>query len=116
MLDLNPGGAQKPQPLILASGSQARHAILKNASVAFTVIPADIDEEAIRTSLLGGDDPMDPADLAEVLARTKGTAVASQNIDSLVIAADQILVCDGAVFTKPDDEAAARETLMKLRG
>ncbi|MEO1207288.1 MAG: Maf family protein [Pseudomonadota bacterium] len=102
--------------LILASGSSARHAILKNASVAFTVMPADIDEDAVRTSLLGTDQPIDPADLAEVLAQAKGTSVSAVNPGSLIIAADQILVCDDEIFTKPSDETAARETLMKLRG
>ncbi|MEO1544099.1 MAG: Maf family protein, partial [Pseudomonadota bacterium] len=102
--------------LILASGSSARHAILKNASIAFTVIPADIDEDAVRNSLLATDQQIDPADLAEMLAQAKGSVVSTNNIGSLVIAADQILVCVDEVFTKPADQNAARETLMKLRG
>lgn len=102
--------------VILASGSPARHALLKHASVAFTVIPSDIDEDAVRSGFAANNAAVDPVDLAEVLARAKGLDVAKGNPGSLVIAADQILVCEGKIFTKPEDEAAARDTLMALRG
>lgn len=109
----------EPTQIILASGSRTRYEMLKNAAVAFTVIPADIDEAAIRDSLAGPDaldETPDAADIAEVLAHAKGQTVGAQHPESLVIAADQVLVCDGEIFSKPIDQIAARETLMKLRG
>lgn len=104
--------------IILASGSRTRHELLKSAAVAFTVIPADIDEDAIRLSVMAeaDDGGPDAADVAEILALTKGQTVSAANPGSLVIAADQTLACGGELFTKPRDENAARDTLMKLRG
>lgn len=105
--------------IILASGSRTRHELLKAAAVAFTVIPAEIDEDAVRMGLVaeaGGEDGPDAADVAEILAHTKGHTVSAANPDSLVIAADQTLACNGDLFTKPADEDAARDALMKLRG
>ena len=62
------------QHVILASGSHTRHEMLKAAGLAFTVVPADIDEEAIRKALALENEAIDPADVAELLARAKGEA------------------------------------------
>jgi len=102
--------------LILASGSKVRHQLLKNAGVAFAVIPASLDEAAVREGLLSDDNGIDAADVAEVLAQAKGTEVSRANPGALVIAADQTLSCEGKIYEKPADLDAARETLMQLRG
>src|SRR5690606_32180866 len=67
--------------LILASGSRARYSLLKSAGVAFTVIPADIDETAVRETLTSDNPEIDPVDIADVLARVKGEAVSAANPD-----------------------------------
>lgn len=102
--------------LILASGSRARYSLLKSAGVAFTVIPADIDETAVRETLTSDNPEIDPVDIADVLARVKGEAVSAANPDSLVIAADQVLALGPEIFSKPSDLEDARECLKKLRG
>ncbi|MCV0368487.1 Maf family nucleotide pyrophosphatase [Filomicrobium sp.] len=102
--------------LILASGSRARYSLLKSAGVAFTVIPADIDETAVRETLTSDNPEIDPVDVADVLARVKGEAVSAANPDSLVIAADQVLALGPEIFSKPADLEDARECLKKLRG
>lgn len=102
--------------LILASGSRARYSLLKSAGVAFTVIPADIDETAVRETLASDNPEIDPVDIADVLARVKGEAVSAANPDSLVIAADQVLALGPEIFSKPSDLEDARECLKKLRG
>lgn len=107
--------SEAPQ-LILASGSRARYEILKSAGLAFTVVPADIDEDAVRETLMSDNPEIDPADLAEVLARVKGEAVSAANPDSLIIAADQVLALGQEIFSKPKDIEAARECLNRLRG
>lgn len=104
------------QHVILASGSHARHDLLKAAGVAFTVVPANIDEAAVREALTSENEAIDPADVAEVLARAKGEAVSADNPDSLIVAADQTLSFDGQLFTKPANLDAARDTLLRLRG
>jgi nucleoside triphosphate pyrophosphatase len=102
--------------LILASGSQTRHELLKAAGIAFTVVPAAIDEEAIRDALSGEDETVEPSDVAEILARAKGESVSGENPDSLVISADQTLSLDEEIFSKPADFDLARDTLLRLRG
>lgn len=102
--------------LILASGSLARRDMLKAAGIAFTVIPAAIDEAAIRDALTAENEAIDPADVAEILARAKGEAVSRGNPDSLVISADQTLSLDGQILSKPADLDEAREALLHLRG
>jgi nucleoside triphosphate pyrophosphatase len=104
------------QHVILASGSSTRHEMLKAAGLAFTVVPADIDEEAIRQALTLENEAIDPADIAEVLARAKGEEVSKANPGSLVIAADQTLSMQGHLFSKPENLSEARETLLRLRG
>ena len=61
--------------IVVASASLTRHDMLKRAGLAFTVDPADIDEAAIRETLSSNDEAVSPADIAEVLARTKGETV-----------------------------------------
>lgn len=102
--------------VILASGSQTRLTLLKSAGLAFTVLPAAIDEGAIKDALTSENSEIDPADVAEVLARAKGEAVSAANPDSIVIAADQTLSLDGQIFSKPADLEEARDTLLQLRG
>lgn len=98
--------------LILASGSKARQEMLRESALKFTVMPADIDEDALRQAM--GD--ISPDDIAAELARAKALNVAARNNDALVIGSDQILVCDGEILSKAADVNAARNKLKTLRG
>ncbi len=102
--------------IVLASGSVSRAALLRGTGVAFDAVPADIDESAIRAALETGAEPMDPSDVAEILARAKAETVSARRPDACVIGADQILILDGKVFEKPPDMEAARRTLLRLEG
>lgn len=104
------------RPLVLASGSRTRAALLSRAGLSFRAAPADVDEVAIRDVLLSDNPGIDPADIAEVLARAKAEQISQREPDALVIGADQILACDGRIFEKPEDMEAARQTLLQLRG
>ena len=110
------GGAvayQAPAPtLILASASVSRRALLAAAGLRFTIIPADIDEAAVKRSVRAGGGTA--AQAALELAERKARAVSQAG--ALVIGCDQILVCDGAWFDKPADLDAARAQLVALRG
>jgi len=57
-----------------------------------------------------------PLDIVDTIAEFKGLRVSGKYPDHLVIAADQILVCKGKVFSKPRDLSEAREQLFELRG
>ncbi len=100
--------------LVLASGSAARAALLRNAGVEFCIDAAHIDEAAIRDSVRaqGGD----AADAAAALAHEKAVQVSGRHPGVLVIGADQILDCQGDWFDKPLDISHARDDLLALRG
>lgn len=102
--------------IILASTSRARREVLAAAGVPFTVEAADVDEPAIRRKLLAGVPPVRPQQIAEALARAKAEDVSRRHRDALVIGGDQVLALDTELLTKAKDEAAARATLMKLKG
>lgn len=99
------------EPLVLASASTARRALLAAAGIVVTVDPADLDEAAVKAECRG-----DPGRCAAALATAKASAVAPRHPGSLVIGADQMLDCEGSWLDKPRDTAAARAQLMGLRG
>lgn len=100
--------------IVLASASPTRAAILRNAGLTFDVAAAGIDETAIKQSLLG--DGANGAAIADALAELKAVRVSQRRPGAFVIGADQVLVCDGALFDKPADLGAARSALLALRG
>ena len=109
-------GRLDQQDVILASGSVARRDMLTAAGIKFRVVPADVDEAAIRETLAAGDARIEPADIAEVLAVAKAEAVSRDNHGALVIGADQVLAFGSEIINKARGADDARTTLMKLRG
>lgn len=100
--------------IILASGSQIRAQMLRNAGVDFTVQIPRVDEETILQSLLA--EGAKPGDIADTLAEYKARRIADKNPLSLVIAADQVLTCNGIVYSKPKSMEEARDHLTALKG
>jgi septum formation protein len=94
--------------VILASQSPRRRELLSLVGIAHAVQPADIDE----TQWPGED----PRAHCERLAREKVAAVAEREPKALVIGSDTIVILDGEVLGKPNDEAEARTTLSRLSG
>ena len=102
------------RPLILASASKSRSALLRAAGVAFEVIPAHTDEDSIKAALKAKG--ATAAECAEALAEIKAVQVSKQHDNALVIGADQMLECEGIWFDKPADMDGARQHLVALRG
>ncbi|PWC30138.1 Maf family protein [Teichococcus aestuarii] len=100
--------------LVLASGSATRAALLRAAGLDFTAQPAPVDEASLKEAARAEGIP--PADAAILLAEAKAMRVARREPEALVIGADQLLVCEGAWFDKPEDLAGARAQLQALRG
>ncbi|MDO9382260.1 MAG: Maf family protein [Hyphomicrobiaceae bacterium] len=100
--------------LILASGSTTRRAMLAAAGVMFDVVPADVDEPALRSALATENPDVTPAEIAQALAAAKSKDVSRRYPGAIVIGSDQILECDGEIFSKPGDASAVRTTLEKL--
>lgn len=102
--------------LILASGSAARRSLLQSAGLVFDVVPATIDEAAIRDAILDATTGAEGADIASVLAAEKARLVSEVHRNALVIGADQVLALGGRIFGKAESLAEAREILTMLRG
>jgi septum formation protein len=103
---------RETKPLILASQSTARQALLANAGIPFEAIPAGLDELAIQlASALSA-----PDEIAALLARDKALFVSEKHPDRFVIGADQTLILGEQLFNKPAGRAQAAEQLRALAG
>ena len=107
--------------IILASASFARQNILRSAGIDFEILPVTIDEAQVRASALA--DNMMPDDIAVLLAFLKAQAASRRlaaeppaKSAAYVIGADQILVCDGQIISKPATITAAKDQLLWLAG
>jgi septum formation protein len=101
-------------PLVLASRSPQRRAILEQLGVEFTVVPADVEEETRG----------DPRRLvvdnalrkARAVGRAEGAAVGAPAPGERVLGVDTEVVLDGRVFGKAADDAEAETLLRRLSG
>jgi septum formation protein len=106
---------QAPAPaVVLASSSASRRALLEAAGLRFEARPAAVDEAAIKEAAQA--EGLTPAEAAILLAEAKAERVARRAPEALVIGGDQLLVCEGRWFDKPETLAQARENLLWLRG
>lgn len=99
--------------LILASGSEIRAHLLRQAGVPFDIVPARVDEEMIRESLLAEEAP--PRDIADTLAEMKARKVSEKNPGALVLGCDQVLDHKGALLSKPQTPQDAIAQLRAMR-
>ena len=95
--------------LILASASPRRREILENAGYLFSVRPVQLEERL---------DPALPPGraVAELAAQKAACAAQHAAEDELILAADTIVVWNGAILGKPKDEAHAFAMLRSLAG
>ncbi len=101
-------------PLVLASKSAARQALLKAAAIPFDIIAADIDERSVEAPLRAHGAPA--AVIAAHLARAKALAISADAPSRFVVGADQVLALEDEIFTKPEKMEAAKAQLAKLSG
>ena len=94
--------------LVLASGSPRRQELLRNAGIAFEVLPTDIPE------IPGPGEA--PRVFAERLARAKAHAIARQRPRDSILGADTIVVVNGEILGKPSDAEDAARMLRLLSG
>jgi len=99
--------------IILASGSEIRQRLLRNAGVDLDVTVPKVDESSVKASLLGEGAP--PRDVADALADLKARRVASREADALVLGCDQVLAFKDTIFSKPGSTNEARLQLRQLR-
>lgn len=101
-------------PLMLASKSATRRALLEAARLPFETISVEVDERALEAAAVAKG--AEPAEVAAVLARAKALAGSARHPGRLVIGADQTLALGTEAFHKPADLAAARLQLERLAG
>lgn len=97
-----------PPPLILASTSPYRKALLDRLAVPYEVAAPGTDETAREGEA--------PDALALRLARAKARAVAEQRPDAVVIGSDQVAALGSRLLGKPGVHEAALEQLLACRG
>lgn len=100
------------KPLLLASRSKVRQALLAAAGVPVEICPADLDERSLQAAAQA----QGPDAIAVLLARKKAAAVAKLHAGRLTLGADQTLALGGECFAKPANRAAAAAQLNALRG
>jgi septum formation protein len=99
-------------PLILASHSRARQALVTQAGIDFKAVPAELDERKLQqNSGLSA-----PGEIAALLARAKALSVSSLHPDAFVVGADQTLALGTKLFSKPAGRAQAAGQLRDLAG
>ena len=102
--------------IVLASGSPRRKELLEREGVEFTVRVSEVDE-SLEPDLL-----RQPEEAAKKLAERKARAVLEEMLNeayvgtAMVVGADTMVVVDGAIYGKPEDEADARRILGELSG
>lgn len=97
-------------PLVLASTSVYRKALLERLRIPFECVPPGVDESRFHATAA------DPIHLATSLARAKAEAVASIRPSAIVIGSDQVAEVDRSVLEKPGDRENACAQLEKLAG
>lgn len=100
------------RPLVLASRSMSRRAMLEAAGIPIEVCIPDVDERAIEAAA----GSCSPPQVATLLAREKAKAATRLMPGRIIVGADQTLALEEQRFNKPHDRAAAREQLMMLAG
>lgn len=95
--------------LILASASPRRVDLLRQVSITpRDIIPADIDETPAKDEL--------PRNLAQRLATEKAKAIAAQNPNTFIIAADTVVACGRRALPKAETKDDAVKCLKLLSG
>ena len=96
-------------PVILASASPRRKDLLSGMGVAFTVLPAEVEEISQNSGYPA-------AEIVRLNACLKAGAVARQHPEALVIGSDTVVVCGSEIFGKPHAPDKAVAMLKKLSG
>jgi septum formation protein len=100
------------EPLLLASRSNSRQMLLREAGIPFEAVPADIDERGIQKA----SGLIDPGTIARTLAALKAEHVAEHFHMRWILGADQTLSLGGKLFSKPAGRKDAFKQLRQLAG
>ncbi len=97
-------------PLILASTSKYRSALLKQLNYEFSCVAPNVDEDQYKNQ---GHSPLA---LSQILSKLKAQEVFSRHQNACVIGSDQVCHFDGNILSKPKTIERAIEQLTKMQG
>ena len=100
--------------IVLASKSDVRKKILNKNDISCEVIPANIDEELIKVSLLKEKET--PNIISKNLAELKANKISEKKPNVFVIGADSVIDLEGKLISKPTNREEALNILKKLNG
>ncbi len=100
--------------MVLASGSEVRATLLRNAGLELTISRPRIDEQSIKESMIA--DCASPRDIADCLAEAKARKVSGAYPGDFVLGCDQVLEMSGEIFSKPTTETQCKTQLRQLSG
>ena len=100
--------------IILASKSGVRKKILNENGISCEVVPANIDEDQIKESLLK--EKASPEIISKNLAELKANKVSKKKHNELVLGADSVIDLNGELISKPTNREEAINILKKLNG
>ncbi|MBQ6712507.1 MAG: septum formation inhibitor Maf [Selenomonadales bacterium] len=93
--------------IVLASASPRRRELLTQVGYQFKVVPSSVEEEMEDGA---------PIDIVKHNALIKAQDIAKSYPKDIVIGADTIVVVNGRIFGKPQDENDAEKMLAELSG
>jgi len=100
--------------IILASRSGVRKKILNQNGIICEVIPADIDENQIKESLIK--EKATPEIISKNLAELKANKISKKNPNEIILGADSVIDLNGELISKPTSRKEALTILQKLNG
>lgn len=99
---------------ILASASKSRAALLEGAGLKISCMPADLDEDLLKSQGLRENWSVEKTALS--LAQAKADLISQKFPDDLIMGADQMMECETVWFDKPASVLQAKDQLKTLRG
>ena len=100
--------------IILASQSAVRKKILNDNNIECEVIPANIDEDEIKKTLI--ENGASPLSISKNLAELKSIKISKKKPEELVLGADSVIDLNGEIISKPLNREQALVILKKLNG
>ena len=100
--------------IILASKSGVRKQILNKNGIDCEVIPANINEDQIKESLLK--EKITPKLISKNLAELKANKVSEKKFNEIVLGADSVIDLNGKLISKPTNREEALNILKELNG
>ena len=100
--------------IILASSSGVRKKILDQNGINCEVVPANVNEDSIKESLLKEKET--PKTISKNLAESKANEISAKKPNKIILGADSIIDLNGEIISKPKSREEALGILKKLSG